>query len=116
MSYMFMDESKVKDYIMAAALTRPDEVGHLRSSMQSLLKKGQSRIHFTKESDRSRRILSRLEELGVQAQIFHCDSSNFANLSLTNIVPRNTNRFSGFLTLSLGAIHEGASGENASGH
>lgn len=77
MSTLFVDESKVKGYTMAAALVVPNHVTKLRRDVRSLVLPGQRRIHFTKEQpDRRRLILARFAEFGVQSHVFHCAATN----------------------------------------
>lgn len=77
MSTLYIDESKTKGYTLVAALAAPADTGKLARGVRSLLLPGQRRIHFTKEnSSRKRLVLSRLNELGAQAHVFHCAAKN----------------------------------------
>lgn len=77
MSILFVDESKSKGYTMVAAVVVSGDAAELRREIRKLVLPGQRRIHFTSESDQRRRaILGRLTQLGVQAQVFHCDTNS----------------------------------------
>ncbi|NEM91502.1 hypothetical protein [Galbitalea soli] len=52
-----MDESKTKGYFLAATAAGQNDVARLEKHLRSLLRPGQRRIHFTSESDSSRRTL-----------------------------------------------------------
>lgn len=73
MSGLYVDESKSKGYTMVAAVIAPGGADALKRDLRKLVLPGQSRIHFTKESEARRRlILSRLDGMGIRAQVFHC--------------------------------------------
>ena len=79
MSILFVDESKAKGYTMAAALVASGNISDLRQSMRALVLPGQRRLHFTKErANRRRLILSRMADLGVRVQVFHCTATSDA--------------------------------------
>lgn len=70
-SHVFVDESKSRGYFVAAAAAAPNRVQELDRGMRSLTRKGQRRIHFTSESDSSRRsLISRMCELDVSVQLY----------------------------------------------
>lgn len=74
MSSLFVDESKAKGYTMVAVAVATHDASTLRQQMRALVLPGQRRIHFTNESDSRRRvILSRLRDLGMQADVVHSD-------------------------------------------
>ena len=54
---LYIDESKAKWYIMAAAVVTAGEEGDLRRVLTNLRLNGQRRLHFAKESDRRRRLI-----------------------------------------------------------
>lgn len=71
MSALFLDEHKSRGYIVVAAQIATASLASVRRDVRNLRMKGQSRIHFTKESDRRRRlILSELVRSGVQSHVY----------------------------------------------
>jgi hypothetical protein len=62
----FADESKARDYLLAATVLDPDDLGRARRVVRSLVLPGQHRLHMAKESDgRRRAILDAVAELPV---------------------------------------------------
>ena len=57
--HLFIDESKQRGYHFVVAGVRVSDVRHERALMRQLLLKGQSHLHFTKESDGRRRTILR---------------------------------------------------------
>ncbi|PYY33355.1 hypothetical protein DEJ16_14295 [Curtobacterium sp. MCJR17_055] len=53
----FADESKARDYLLAATLLEPGDVGAARNLVRSLVLPGQHRLHMAKESDGRRRMI-----------------------------------------------------------
>jgi hypothetical protein len=71
MSALFLDEHKSRGYIVAATEIAATDIKSMRRDVRNLRMKGQSRIHFTKESDRRRRIiLSEFVRSGVQSHVY----------------------------------------------
>ncbi|VXC49936.1 hypothetical protein [Aeromicrobium sp. 9AM] len=71
MSRLYLDEHKARGYIVVATEVADADVTSVRRDVMSLRMKGQSRIHFTKESDRRRRvILSELIRTGVRSHVY----------------------------------------------
>lgn len=69
--YLYLDESKANDYIIAAAVVAPESRSELRRLMNSLRMPGQSRVHMVSEEARRRKaILSALAASDVQVEIF----------------------------------------------
>jgi len=69
--HVFVDETKARDYIMAAAAVLPRDVTAGRKLLRSLLLPGQERIHFTHEKDpRRRQILAAMCELNVKVHVY----------------------------------------------
>ncbi|MFE4467625.1 hypothetical protein ACFRFH_02310 [Leifsonia sp. NPDC056824] len=54
---MYVDECKAKGYYIAAAVVMPHDAAALDRTIRTLNRPGQRRIHFTKESDSSKRKL-----------------------------------------------------------
>jgi hypothetical protein len=54
---VFVDECKSKGYRIAAAAVMPSDIGAFDRALRRLTRPGQRRIHFTNESDASRRAL-----------------------------------------------------------
>lgn len=72
MKHLFADESFRKNgYMLCVSEVPQARLVEARRRMKSLLRKGQRRIHFNEESDRSRRsILSEISSLGVTSVIY----------------------------------------------
>ncbi|RKR88929.1 hypothetical protein BDK92_3262 [Micromonospora pisi] len=68
---MFVDETKQRGLLVAAAVVLPADLAPARQAIQRLVLPGQRRIHFHKESDaRRRQILAAVVELGVRAVVY----------------------------------------------
>jgi len=64
---VFVDESKVRDYLLISVGLDRSDVSRARASMTELVLSGQSRIHMRKESDpRRRSILSTIATLDTE--------------------------------------------------
>lgn len=69
--YAFVDESKVKDYLLVSAVVRESQLGSARALIRGLLMPGQPRLHMKHESDpRRRKILSAISELVPDVRIY----------------------------------------------
>jgi hypothetical protein len=55
--WAFIDESKSKDYIIAATIVEARTAPGIRKILQGLRMKGQRRIHFATESDQRRKLI-----------------------------------------------------------
>lgn len=70
-AHIFVDEAKLRQYIVVAAFVEPRRLAPMRQAMRMLLLPGQRRLHFTKErDDRRRAILSTMCELDVEARVY----------------------------------------------
>ena len=70
-AHVFVDESKARDYFVAAATVTPERSSRLDRDLRKLTRRGQSRTHFSSEKDSSRReLLSRMAGLGVLVQLY----------------------------------------------
>ena len=70
-SRVYVDECKARGYYIAAAVVMPNNIGGIDKALRKLTRPGQRRIHFTSESDSSRRaILAAVAQLGVQVVIY----------------------------------------------
>lgn len=70
-AHMFVDESKDRGCIVAAAIVAPGELARARRMIRGFVMPGQRRIHFHKESDgRRKRILDGVEELSVRVAMY----------------------------------------------
>lgn len=70
-THVFVDETKSRDYVMAAAALLPVDVTSARKELRALLLPGQERIHFTHERDsRRRRILATMCQFDAQVSIY----------------------------------------------
>ncbi|WAB82466.1 hypothetical protein OVN18_05555 [Microcella daejeonensis] len=68
---VFVDESKARGYILAAAVVSPGSLKAAQSELRRLLRPGQSRLHFTSESDSSRRrLLAAMCDLKVRVTVY----------------------------------------------
>ena len=64
---MFIDESKSRGFLIAAAVSSRSGLPETRSQLRRLLLPGQERLHFTKEADgRRRSILTKLQTLDLE--------------------------------------------------
>ncbi|MBT2501530.1 hypothetical protein [Curtobacterium sp. ISL-83] len=54
---VFVDESKVRDYLLVAVTLNSGATGPARRSLRQLILPGQSRLHMRKESDSRRRLI-----------------------------------------------------------
>lgn len=74
----FLDESRRgPTYIVVAVVVRPRELDVVRSNLRRLVRAGQRRVHFKKESDsRRRELVARLRELGLRAGVWTVRNSD----------------------------------------
>ncbi|MCS3789963.1 hypothetical protein HNP11_004161 [Tsukamurella ocularis] len=69
--HAYVDETKAAGLLVVSTVVRPADASAARKALTELRMKGQSRIHFTKESPSRRRlILSTLETLAVEAVVY----------------------------------------------
>jgi hypothetical protein len=69
---VYVDECKTKGYYIAAAVVMPHDTRAIDKALRKLTRPGQSRIHFTNESDSSRRrIISEVVKLGIAVVTYH---------------------------------------------
>lgn len=70
-AHVFIDESKSKNYYIAAAATGPATAPDLDRAIRQLTRPGQRRIHFKTERDSSRKtILSKLSTLEISVHVY----------------------------------------------
>lgn len=70
-AHIFVDETKDRGYLIAAAVLLPRDLGPARTALRQLLLRGQRRVHFAKESDpRRRAIVSTMGTLGAAVTIY----------------------------------------------
>ncbi|GGO94393.1 hypothetical protein GCM10011584_35320 [Nocardioides phosphati] len=70
-AHVFVDETKARDYVMAAATVMPGDVNPARKILRGLLLPNQQRIHFTKEKDpRRKQLLTAMCQLDVQVHLY----------------------------------------------
>ncbi|MFF2277905.1 DUF3800 domain-containing protein [Agromyces sp. NPDC058126] len=68
---VYVDECKTKGYYIAAAIVMPNNAAQLEKELRKLARPGQRRIHFTNESDSSRRsLISAVEKLGIRGVVY----------------------------------------------
>ncbi|MEU7527374.1 hypothetical protein AB0A74_16685 [Saccharothrix sp. NPDC042600] len=72
--HAFLDESRRgSTYLVAVVTVQPRDLDRLRSAIRRLVKPGQRRIHFAKESNGRRgEVVTRLHALGLRARIWLC--------------------------------------------
>src|SRR2546425_7367379 len=72
--HAFVDESRRgADYLMALVLVQPRELDRSRVIMRGLVRPGQRRVHFKKESNaRRRQVLAAVGQLGAKAHVWVC--------------------------------------------
>ena len=70
-AHVFVDESKSNGYFVAAAAVSPVDISQVDKDLRKLTRRGQSRIHFSSESQPSRRaLLARMTRLNVRVQLY----------------------------------------------
>ena len=70
-AHVFVDESKARGYFIAAAAVSSLDMKSVDQSLRQLTRRGQSRIHFSSESDSSRRaLLDQMKGLEVAVQLY----------------------------------------------
>lgn len=68
---VFVDETKSRDYIMAAAAMLPGDVTTARKRLTGLLLPGQERLHFTHEREsRRRQLMSAMCGLDLEVTVY----------------------------------------------
>ncbi|TDC49830.1 hypothetical protein E1212_17015 [Jiangella ureilytica] len=87
--HAFVDESFAGDYIVAAAVVPANDVNGARAAVRRLLRPGQERIHFKKESDARRaQILTGLEALDLTVRVYLAENGRDArSVCLERMVP-----------------------------
>jgi hypothetical protein len=76
--HVFVDETKDRGYVVAAAVVMSEAVVAARQTMRGLILPRQRRIHFHKESDaRRHKILTAIAGLDVEVIIY--DATSYAN-------------------------------------
>lgn len=74
--HVFVDETKEKTYIVAAAVVSVSDLNRLRTTMRALLLPRQSHLHFVREKNSRRgKILTKILECGVKIDIY--DASDY---------------------------------------
>ncbi|TDD64765.1 hypothetical protein E1262_27120 [Jiangella aurantiaca] len=87
--HAYVDESKRRDYIVAAAVITAAEVAAARRAMRGLLLPKQPRIHFKDEKGpRKEQIVTVALDISVEARIYVCRTRHSARENcLTAMVP-----------------------------
>lgn len=68
---VYVDECKAKGYYVAAAVVMPNDAALLDRAIRQLTRSGQRRIHFTKESDSSKKkLLSEITKLEISVVVY----------------------------------------------
>jgi hypothetical protein len=69
--HVFVDETKERGYLIAAAIIQPENLAVSRRAIRSLIMPRQRRIHFKGEGEpRRRKIVDTLIDLGVRAMLY----------------------------------------------
>ena len=77
--HVFVDVTKSRDYVMAAAAVLPGDLADARKQLRGLLLPRQERIHFKSEKDsRRRQLLAEMCELDVQVTLYVAKTKNHA--------------------------------------
>lgn len=87
--HAFVDESFSGDYVVAAAVVPASDVNAARAAIRRMLKPGQARLHFKKESNARRaQILNGLTALTLTARVYVTENRHEArNACLECMVP-----------------------------
>ena len=82
MKAVFVDESKSKEFVLCAVFVDINQVPRIRKSLSSLRKRGQTSIHFVKESSsRKKTILGALRKMDFEALFIVCGSERSEGLA-----------------------------------
>jgi hypothetical protein len=89
--HVFVDESKARRYLLAAAVVPSERLDQLRKLVGALRLPGQTRIHFTAESDpRRKTILSVMAAAGACVTVYDAsaypDVKIARNMAMTQLV------------------------------
>ncbi|MEV8376913.1 hypothetical protein AB0P21_29490 [Kribbella sp. NPDC056861] len=77
--HVFVDETKSRGLLMAAARCQADDVAVHRKALRSLLLPGQERLHFNHERDPHRKkIVRTISEFRLTVDIYHAERDNTA--------------------------------------
>ena len=72
---MYVDETKAKGYVLAAAVVLPADVTEIRKTVRGLIAPGQTRVHMKAEkTPRQHVILSSLVTLAIAVTLYEADS------------------------------------------
>lgn len=75
MHRVYVDETKAKGYVLAAAVMLPADVTAIRKTVRGLIAKGQTRVHMKSEkTPRQHEILSTLVPLALPVTLYEADS------------------------------------------
>ncbi|MEV0287084.1 MULTISPECIES: hypothetical protein [unclassified Kribbella] len=75
--HVFVDETKSRGFLMAAARCPSDDVAVNRKALRALLLPGQERLHFRHESDRRRKkILSAITDFHLLVDIYRAERND----------------------------------------
>lgn len=70
-THVFVDESKARGLLVAAAVCVSDDVNEYRKQMRALLLAGERRVHFKKESDpRRRKIVATMADFDLVVRLY----------------------------------------------
>lgn len=77
MKAVFVDESKSKDFVLCAVFVELSLVAPIRKELASMRKKGQTSVHFVKESPaRKRLLLSKMSKMNFEVFFIVCSEVN----------------------------------------
>jgi hypothetical protein len=88
---VFVDESKARGYLLAAAVMAPADLSWMRKHLNTLRHPGQRRLHFTTESESRRKaILCGLTDMGVTAVMYdasaYCEEKAARRAAMSRMV------------------------------
>jgi hypothetical protein len=90
-AHVFVDETKERGYLVAAAVVQVADLAAARRAVRALILPRQRRIHFKGESEpRRRKIVEVIVDLGVTAVLYdasgHCDNKRARDACLDRLV------------------------------
>ena len=79
-THVFVDESKSRGLLMAAAQCQAGDVAVTRKALRAFLLPGQERLHFNHETDaRRKQVLRMISDFHVLVDIYHAGHETLAN-------------------------------------
>src|SRR5438105_3553922 len=86
---VFVDETKERGYVLVATSHAASEVAQIRKVMREFVLKGQTRLHFAKESaPRRRAIIDAICATGISATVYDAGRRHRSQLAARRACPR----------------------------